>query len=359
MNLVLMVWRQERQQAEGRLQRIEAKDISPEMSFLEMLDVVNERLTLTGERPIAFDHDCREGICGSCGVVINGIPHGPRPGTTTCQLHMRQFHDGQTIVIEPYRARPFPVLRDLIVDRSALDRIMAAGGFISASTGAAPDGNAIQVSKSKADAAMDAAACIGCGACIAACPNASAMLFAGAKISHLGLLPQGQPERWTRAENMVAALKRGMVAIFRSIAARRKCHVSEYLENARTHRADHQWPIFDRRRCDEDIAHIHVPVADEALAFKHHDDSPAVVPVHGPDLVWRKADVGEPEHEVILLGAEHNALAPGLPARNINARFAVWSSESSRVKAAQAYAGRQRFDMKMLCRNQGSYGRSH
>ena len=206
MNLVLMVWRQESPEAEGRLQRIEAKDISAEMSFLEMLDVVNERLMLAGERPIAFDHDCREGICGTCGVVINGIPHGPRPGTTTCQLHMRHFHDGQTIVIEPYRAKPFPVLRDLIVDRSSLDRIMAAGGFISASTGAAPDGNAIPVAKSKADAAMDAAACIGCGACVAACPNASAMLFAGAKISHLGLLPQGQPERWTRAENMVAAM---------------------------------------------------------------------------------------------------------------------------------------------------------
>ena len=208
MNLVLMVWRQDSQEAHGRLQRIEAKDISPEMSFLEMLDVVNERLMLAGERPIAFDHDCREGICGSCGVVINGIPHGPRPGTTTCQLHMRQFHDGQTIIIEPYRAKPFPVLRDLIVDRSSLERIMAAGGFISASTGSAPDGNAIPVAKAKADAAMDAAACIGCGACIAACPNASAMLFVGAKISHLGLLPQGQPERWTRAQNMVDAMDR-------------------------------------------------------------------------------------------------------------------------------------------------------
>jgi succinate dehydrogenase / fumarate reductase iron-sulfur subunit len=206
MNLILMVWRQESSDADGRLQRIEAKDISPEMSFLEMLDVVNERLTLAGERPIAFDHDCREGICGTCGVVINGIPHGPRPGTTTCQLHMRHFQDGQTIVIEPYRAKPFPVLRDLIVDRGALDRIMAAGGFISASTGSAPDGNAVPVPKSKADAAMDAAACIGCGACIAACPNASAMLFVGAKISHLALLPQGQPERWSRAESMVAAM---------------------------------------------------------------------------------------------------------------------------------------------------------
>jgi succinate dehydrogenase / fumarate reductase iron-sulfur subunit len=201
-----MVWRQEGPTARGRLERITANDISPDMSFLEMLDVVNERLTLGGGRPIAFDHDCREGICGSCGVVIGGIPHGPRPGTTTCQLHMRQFRDGQTIVIEPFRAKPFPVLRDLVVDRSALDRIIAAGGYVSVSTGSAPDGNAIPVAKSKADAAMDAAACIGCGACVAACPNASAMLFVGAKISHLGLLPQGQPERWTRAEHMVAAM---------------------------------------------------------------------------------------------------------------------------------------------------------
>jgi succinate dehydrogenase / fumarate reductase, iron-sulfur subunit len=208
MNLELVVWRQEHKDAEGRLERIDAKNISPDMSFLEMLDVVNEGLILEGKRPIAFDHDCREGICGMCGVVINGVPHGPRPGTTTCQLHMRHFHDGQTIVIEPFRAKPFPVLRDLIVDRGALDRIIAAGGYISASTGSAPDGNAIPVAKPKADAAMDAAACIGCGACVAVCPNASAMLFVGAKISHLGFLPQGQPERWTRAENMVAAMDR-------------------------------------------------------------------------------------------------------------------------------------------------------
>ena len=206
MNLRLMVWRQENSAAKGDFQRIDAKDISPDMSFLEMLDVVNESLIVAGQRPIAFDHDCREGICGMCGVVINGIPHGPQPGTTTCQLHMRHFHDGQTIVIEPFRAKPFPVLRDLVVDRSSLDRIISAGGFISVSTGSAPDGNAIPVAKQDADAAMDAAACIGCGACVAACPNASAMLFTGAKISHLGLLPQGQPERWTRAESMVAAM---------------------------------------------------------------------------------------------------------------------------------------------------------
>jgi len=206
MKVILKVWRQNGPDAPGRLQRIEVGEFIPDMSFLEMLDVVNERLTLAGERPIAFDHDCREGICGSCGVVINGVPHGPKPGTTTCQLHMRQFRDGQTIVIEPFRAKAFPVLRDLVVDRSALDRIIAAGGYISAPTGSAPDGNAIPVAKGKADGAMDAAACIGCGACVAACPNASATLFVGAKISHLGLLPQGQPERWNRAEALVAAM---------------------------------------------------------------------------------------------------------------------------------------------------------
>jgi succinate dehydrogenase / fumarate reductase, iron-sulfur subunit len=208
MKLILIVWRQENAQVDGRWQRIEAAEISPEMSFLEMLDVVNERLLLAGDRPIAFDHDCREGICGMCGVVINGVPHGPRPGTTTCQLHMRHFHDGQTIVIEPFRAKAFPVLRDLVVDRSALDRIMAAGGFISARTGTAPDGNAVPVAKQAADRSMDAAACIGCGACVAACPNGSASLFTGAKLAHLGLLPQGQPERWTRAQDMVKAMDR-------------------------------------------------------------------------------------------------------------------------------------------------------
>jgi succinate dehydrogenase / fumarate reductase iron-sulfur subunit len=206
MNLVLMVWRQESTRAVGHMQRIEAKDIGPDMSFLEMLDVVNERLTEAGQSPVVFDHDCREGICGSCGVVINGVPHGPQPGTTTCQLHMRHFRDGQVIVIEPFRARAFPVIRDLMVDRSAFDRVIAAGGFITSPTGSAPDGNAVLVSKGAADAAMDAAACIGCGACVAACPNASAMLFVGAKVSHLGLLPQGQPERWSRVHAMVAAM---------------------------------------------------------------------------------------------------------------------------------------------------------
>ena len=180
-----------------------ARDISPDMSFLEMLDVVNEQLTLTGGDPIAFDHDCREGICGSCGMMINGVAHGPMKLTTACQLHMRSFRDGDEIWIEPWRAKAFPVIKDLVVDRGALDRIIQAGGFISAATGGAPDGNASPIAKATADEAMDAAACIGCGACVAACPNASASLFTAAKVSHLGLLPQGQPERSRRALQMV------------------------------------------------------------------------------------------------------------------------------------------------------------
>jgi succinate dehydrogenase / fumarate reductase iron-sulfur subunit len=199
----LRVWRQRSARDAGRLHTYEARDISPDMSFLEMLDVVNEELIGRGEEPIAFDHDCREGICGTCGVVINGVAHGPRPATTTCQLHMRSFRDGDTLVIEPWRAGPFPVLRDLVVDRSSFDRIIAAGGFVSVATGSAPDGNAIPVPKGDAELAMDAAACIGCGACVAACPNASAMLFVAAKVSHLGLLPQGQPERGPRVLSMV------------------------------------------------------------------------------------------------------------------------------------------------------------
>jgi len=174
------------------------------MSFLEMLDVLNESLIAKGEEPVAFDHDCREGICGTCGFMINGVAHGPLRGTTLCQLHMRHFHDGEELYLEPWRARAFPVVRDLVVDRSAFDRLIAAGGFISASTGSAPDGNAILVPKENAEQAMDAAACIGCGACVAMCPNASASLFMGAKISHLGLLPQGQPERLERVLAMVA-----------------------------------------------------------------------------------------------------------------------------------------------------------
>ncbi len=206
MNLTLNVWRQKDSRSRGRFVTYEAKGISPDMSFLEMLDVVNEGLIARGEDPIAFDHDCREGICGTCGMVINGQAHGPRPLTTTCQLHMRSFRDGDVITIEPWRARAFPVLRDLVVDRSAFDRIIQAGGFISVPTGSAPDGNAIPVPKPDAERAFDAAACIGCGACVAACPNASAMLFTAAKISHLGLLPQGQPERSTRVRKMVAAM---------------------------------------------------------------------------------------------------------------------------------------------------------
>ena len=207
MNLKLRVWRQASATAAGRMVEYDAPDVSPDMSFLEMLDVVNERLTEEGQDPIAFDHDCREGICGSCSMMINGAAHGPMKGTATCQLHMRSFWDGQVIDIEPWRAKAFPVIRDLIVDRSALDRIIAAGGFITAATGGAQDANTILVPKVEADASMDAAACIGCGACVAACPNASASLFTASKISHLGHLPQGQPERYRRVLSMVSQME--------------------------------------------------------------------------------------------------------------------------------------------------------
>ncbi|HSR92847.1 MAG TPA: succinate dehydrogenase/fumarate reductase iron-sulfur subunit [Gemmatimonadales bacterium] len=203
MNLTLHVWRQPSSTAAGKMVTYQATAISPDMSFLEMLDVVNEGLIERGELPIAFDHDCREGICGSCGMMINGVAHGPSRGTATCQLHMRSFRDGDTIYIEPWRARAFPVLKDLVVDRRAFDRIIAAGGFIGVSTGSAPDANALPIAKGDADAAMDAAQCIGCGACVAACPNASAMLFTAAKAGHLAMLPQGQPERSRRALSMV------------------------------------------------------------------------------------------------------------------------------------------------------------
>ncbi len=206
MNFTLNVWRQAGPGSKGHLIRYEARDVSPDMSFLEMLDVVNERLTEQGEIPIAFDHDCREGICGSCSLMINGAAHGPNAGTATCQLHMRSFREGAEITVEPWRARAFPVIRDLVVDRGALDRIIAAGGFISAPTGCAPDGNAVLIGKDRVDTAMDAAQCIGCGACVAACPNGSASLFTAAKVTHLGLLPQGQPERSRRAARMVAQM---------------------------------------------------------------------------------------------------------------------------------------------------------
>ena len=206
MKVTLHVWRQPNASATGGFVTYPAEDISPDMSFLEMLDVVNERLVTQGQDPIAFDHDCREGICGACGMVINGSPHGPRALTTTCQLHMRAFKDGDEITLEPWRAKAFPVVKDLVVDRSALDRIIAVGGYISAPIGSAPDGNAVPVRKEDAELAMDAAACIGCGACVAACPNAAAMLFTSAKVSHLALLPQGQPERADRALRMVTQM---------------------------------------------------------------------------------------------------------------------------------------------------------
>src|SRR5207253_3310656 len=198
MKLTLHVWRQKSTGDSGRMVRYEAGNVSPDMSFLEMLDVLNEELLAKGEDPIAFDHDCREGICGMCGFMINGVAHGPERATTVCQLHMRHFKDGDELYLEPWRSRAFPVIKDLAVDRGAFDRIIQAGGFISVSTGSAPEANSIPVPKDNADLAMDAAACIGCGACVAACPNASAMLFTAAKVSHLSLLPQGQPERYER-----------------------------------------------------------------------------------------------------------------------------------------------------------------
>ncbi|HKE20959.1 MAG TPA: succinate dehydrogenase/fumarate reductase iron-sulfur subunit [Bryobacteraceae bacterium] len=210
MRITLHIWRQRNAGEQGRMVRYEVPNVNEHMSFLEMLDVLNEDLIAKGEDPVAFDHDCREGICGMCGCMVNGVAHGPLPGTTLCQLHMRHFKDGDELYLEPWRAKAFPVVKDLVVDRSAFDRLIAAGGFISASTGSAPDGNAVLVPKDKSDKAMDAAACIGCGACVAMCPNASASLFMGAKVSHLGLLPQGQPERNQRVKAMVAQAKAEM-----------------------------------------------------------------------------------------------------------------------------------------------------
>ncbi len=203
MRILLKVWRQSGPRAHGRFADYAVDDVSPDMSFLEMLDVVNEGLIARGEDPIAFDSDCREGICGACGFVINGIPHGPDPGTTVCQLHMRRFSNGDRVVLEPWRAKAFPIVKDLVVDRGAFDRIIQAGGYTSVNVGAAPDGNAILIPKPTAEQAMDSAACIGCGACVAACKNASAALFTSAKVSHLALLPQGQVERTRRAVAMV------------------------------------------------------------------------------------------------------------------------------------------------------------
>jgi len=202
-NLTLKVWRQAGNREKGRLEIYSVKNISTDMSFLEMLDVLNEELTQAGKEPIAFDHDCREGICGMCGAVVNGRPHGPERGTTLCQLHMRHFSDGDELVIEPWRSRAFPVIKDLVVDRGSLDQIIIAGGYISVNTGSAPEANSVPVPQDAADRAMDAAACIGCGACVAACPNGSAMLFTAAKVSHLALLPQGKPEAARRAMRMV------------------------------------------------------------------------------------------------------------------------------------------------------------
>jgi succinate dehydrogenase / fumarate reductase iron-sulfur subunit len=206
LHLTLKVWRQKNPKEKGRFETFEANDISVDMSFLEMLDVVNEQLTREGREPIVFDHDCREGICGTCGAMVNGLAHGPERGTTLCQLHMRHFRDGETVVIEPWRARPFRVIKDLMVDRSALDRIIQAGGYTSVNTGQAPEANSIPVPAERAELAMDAAACIGCGACIAACPNAAAMLFASAKISQFALLPHGRPEAAKRALSMLAQM---------------------------------------------------------------------------------------------------------------------------------------------------------
>ena len=206
MNLTLKIWRQENARAKGRFETYKLENISPDCSFLEMLDILNEQLVNKLSHPVCFDNDCREGICGMCGLYINGRPHGPDDGVTTCQLHMRRFKDGDTIVIEPWRAKPFPIIRDLVVDRTAFDKIIQEGGYISATTGGVPDANAIPIPKHKADEAMDSASCIGCGACVAACKNASAMLFVSAKVSQMALLPQGRPEAAKRVQAMVAKM---------------------------------------------------------------------------------------------------------------------------------------------------------
>ena len=224
MNLKLKVWRQRNANEQGRFETYDVENVSSEMSFLEMIDVLNEQLIAKGGEPIAFDHDCREGICGMCSMVIDGRPHGPWKGTTTCQLHMRAFKDGDMITVEPFRANAFPVIKDLMVSRSAFDRIIQAGGYISVNTGNAVDGNALPIEKDKADDAFAAAACIGCGACVAACKNASAMLFVSAKVSHLALLPQGKPERKQRVVNMIAQMdKEGFGSCTNTYACEAEC----------------------------------------------------------------------------------------------------------------------------------------
>lgn len=224
MNFKLRIWRQKNAKSEGKLVEYSISDINEDMSFLEMMDVLNDQLVKKGEEPVAFDHDCREGICGMCSMYVNGRAHGPQKLSTTCQLYMRNFSDGETITIEPFRASSFPVIKDLSVDRSAFDRIIASGGYIGVSTGQAQDANAIPVEKHKADMAMDAASCIGCGACVAACKNSSAMLFVSAKVSHLGLLPQGEPERSTRVMNMVTKMdEEGFGACTNTYACEAEC----------------------------------------------------------------------------------------------------------------------------------------
>lgn len=231
-NLTLHVWRQDHKNAQGGFKTYQAQNINTHASFLEMLDVVNEDLITKGEEPIAFEHDCREGICGSCGMVINGQPHGLLPGTTVCQLHMRFFKDGEELWIEPWRASAFPVMKDLVVDRSAFDRIIAAGGYVSVDTGSAPEANATPIPKPVADIAFEAATCIGCGACVAACKNASAMLFVSAKVSHLSLLPQGQPERYQRVVDMIAQMdEEGFGACTNTGACEAECPKNISLSN--------------------------------------------------------------------------------------------------------------------------------
>jgi succinate dehydrogenase / fumarate reductase iron-sulfur subunit len=231
-NVTLNVWRQPSPETRGRFESYKLEGVSTHASFLEMLDILNERLTNDGKEPVAFDSDCREGICGSCGLVINGQAHGPDLETATCQLHMRRFRDGETITIEPWRARPFPIVKDLVVDRSALDRIVKAGGYNSVNVGSAPDANAIPIPKVDADAAMEAAACIGCGACVAACKNASALLFTSAKVMHLARLPQGQPERSIRAVRMVAQMdEEGFGSCTNTLECEAACPVGIRFEN--------------------------------------------------------------------------------------------------------------------------------